>query len=196
MTMSLPGIEATVVITVPAHNKTQPSSFKLKVVSDTFATLHAASLKQYGRVPGRYKGSFPTPSSDFSLVLEGKTKQGKAFKRLGNGIIKPKSAMVHVLSAPKGFAVKTGSKSPTILKFALHCFSGNELFDVKVNKQKRFTVKKPRALRCTPKHMTLFTLSFRAASAAKKGETRNVVVSLYNKKSGTKTSKHVQLLLV
>ena len=188
--------KSTVIVTVPAYNRTEPSSYKLKIVSDDLKTLHKIPLEKYGRAPGRYKGTFPTPTTDFRLVLEGKTKKNKAFKRLANGIIKPKYTIIHVFSAPNGFSVKAGSKSSTKLVFAVHCYKGEEDYDVKVNEPSRFAVNKPKGLKCVPNRKCLFAVSFRAPSSAKKGNIHNVIVTVIGKKSGIKASKHVQLLIV
>ena len=192
----LAGKESEVIITIPAHAKTEPSTYKLQIINDAMKTLHVASLKQHGRAPGRYKGTFPTPTTDFRLVLEGKTKKNKAFKRLANGIIKPKYTIIHVFSTPRGFSVRAGSRSSTIVIFALHCYKGREMYDVKVTEMKKFAVRSPRRLNCIQNRMSLFPVSFRAPSSAKKGNTHNAVVTVISKRSGIKAAKHIQLLIV
>jgi len=194
-TYPVPGKDSTVLITVPAHKKTQPSSYNLQVVDGALKTLRIISLKQYGRAPGRYKGSFPTPSNGFRLVLTGKTKRNRPFKRLGIGIIKAKSAVIHLFTAPKGLSLRPDGKSTTFLIFALHCYGARELYDVKVHEPKKFTVVKPRRLNCIPNRMSMFPVSFRAPSSAKKGKIHNVVVTVIGQRSGVKASKHIQLLI-
>ena len=165
------------------------------MVDGNLKTLRTVSLKQNGRAPGRYKGSFPAPSNDFKLVLTGKTKRNRSFKRLGNGIIKAKSAVIHMFAAPKGFALRPGGKSATFLIFALHCYGAREMYDVKVHERKTFNVMKPRRLNCIPNRMTMFPVSFRAPRSAKKGKIHNVVITVIGKRSGVKASKHIQLLI-
>ena len=189
------GKESEVIITVPAYAKTQPSTYKLQIINDALKIMHVVSLKQHGRAPGRYKGSFPTPSIDFRLVLEGKTKSNKLFKRLANGIIRPKSTIIHVFSAPRGFSVQAGRKSSTIVIFALHCYKGREMYDVKVSEMKKFAVRSPRRLNCIQNRMSVFPVSFRAPSSAKKGNTHNVFVTVISRRSGIKAGKHIQLLI-
>jgi len=190
------GKESTVIITVPAHGKTDTSSYKLQVVDDALKTLRTVSLKQYGRAPGRYKGSFPTPSSEFTLVLKGRTKKNKPFKRLANGLVEPKSAIIHMFSAPKGLSLQAGSKSSTRLTFALHCYNGKEMYNLKVNEPKTFSVMRPKGLECSPNRVTKFSVSFKAPISAKRGKIHNVVITVTGKRSGVKASKHIQLLIV
>lgn len=196
LTFLIIGKKSTVIVTVPAHNRTEPSSYKLKIVNDALKTLHTIPLEKYGRAPGRYKGTIPTISNDFQLVLKGKTKKNKPFKRLANGIIKPKYTIIHVFSAPDGFSVQAGNKSSTKLVFAVHCYKGEELYDVKVNEPTKFAINKPKGLNCVPNRKCVFAVSFRAPSSAKKGNIHNVIVTAIGKKSGIKASKHVQLLIV
>lgn len=179
---------------MPAHAKIQTSSLKLKAVNSELETKLTVALSQYGRSVGRYKASFPTPSHDFSLVLEGKTNHGKDFRRLGSGIVEPKTAVIHILSAPNGFVIERGSS--TSLVFALHCYNRREKFYVKVNELHNLTIKKPKALHCTPNKMSMFTVSFKAPITGKKGNTHNAVVTVSGRRSGTKASKLVQLLIV
>ena len=190
------GKQATVIITVPSHAKTVPSSLSLKVVDVDLNTIRTVSLRQHGRTNGRFKGTFPTPSHDFKLVLDGRTKSNRPFSRLGSGIIKPKEVIIHIFSAPRGFALTAGSSSPTTILFAVHSYVARDVFEVRVDESKKFLTRLPRRVYGFPGRMALFSLAFKAPSGSKKGQAYNVVVSVIGKKTGFKSRKHVQLLIV
>ena len=173
-----------------------PSSFKLKIVDVGLKTLRTVALKPHGKSGGRYKGSFPPPSHDFRLVLEGRTKINRPFSRLGTGIIKPKTVIIHVFSAPRGFAVTAGSRSPTTIIFALHNYGSRDVFEVKADEPKKFISRLPRRVFGLPGRMALFSLSFKAPGGSKRGQSHNVVVSVIGKKTGAKSKKHIQLLVI
>ena len=189
------GKQATVIITVPAHAKTIPSSYRLQVVDVGLNTLRVISLKSHGKANGRYKGSFAAPSGEFRLVLKGKTKRNRPFSRLATGILKPKNVMIHVHSAPRGFAVTAGGSRTTII-FALHSYSTRDVFSVEADEPKKFIVRLPRRVFGRPGRMSLFTISFQAPRGAKKGQSYNVVITVVGKTSNVKSRKHVQLLVV
>ena len=100
-----------------------------------------------------------------------------------------------MFSAPEGLSLQPGSKSTTRLSFALHCYSGKEMYDLKVNEPKKFAVMKPRGLECIPNRVTTFSVLFKALSSAKRGNIHNAVVTVIGKRSGVKASKHIQLLI-
>lgn len=189
------GKQATIIITVPAHAKTIPSSYRLQVVDVGLNTLRVISLKSHGKASGRYKGSFAAPSGEFRLVLKGKTKRNRPFSRLATGILKPKNVMIHVHSAPRGFAVTAGGSRTTII-FALHSYSTRDVFSVEADEPKKFIVRLPRRVFGRPGRMSLFTISFQAPRGAKKGQSYNVVITVVGKTSNVKSRKHVQLLVV
>eukprot|EP00112_Aurelia_sp_Birch-Aquarium-sp1_P025683 Seg868.7 transcript_id=Seg868.7/GoldUCD/mRNA.D3Y31 product="hypothetical protein" protein_id=Seg868.7/GoldUCD/D3Y31 len=189
------GRTATLIITVPAHKKTQPSSLQMQVVNSAFKPSLTVNLRQHGRSPGRYIGAFPTPSHDFKLILNGRTKENKPFKRLANGIVKPKSAVIHVFAAPRGFVLRrTGSS--TILLFALHNFGASEHFHVRSKELKKYIYRQPKRIISIAGRMALFSVALKAPSSAKKGQTHDVVVSVVGKTSGTRASMHVQMLIL
>ena len=189
------GKEATVIITVPAHAITIPSTFRLQVVDVALNTLRTVSLRSHGKAGGRYKVSFPAPNREFRLVLKGKTVANRPFSRLAAGIIKPKTVMIHVFSAPRGFAVAAGSSQISII-FALHNYGSRDVFTVMADESKKFIKRLPRRVYGLPGRMALFSISFQAPSGSKRGRSHNVVVTVVGKRSKAKTRKHIQLLVV
>ena len=172
-----------------------PSSYKLQVVDVDLNVLRKISLRQHGKAGGRYKGSFPAPSREFRLVLEGKTKINRPFNRLAAGVIKPKTVIIHVFSAPRGFTVTAGS-SPTPVLFALHTYGVRDVFEVKADESKKFILRLPRRIYGLPGRMSLFSISFKAPSGSKKGRSHNVVITVVGKRSKAISRKHIQLLVV
>ena len=158
-------------------------------------TLRTVSLRPHGKTGGRYKGSFPAPNRDFRLVLQGKTVVNHPFKRLAAGIIKPKTVMIHVFSAPRGFAVAAGSSQISII-FALHNYGSRDVFTVMGDEPEKFIQRLPRRVYGFPGRMALFSISFKAPSGSKKGRSHNVVITVVGKRSKAKTRKHIQLLIV
>ena len=189
------GKRATVIITVPAHAKTIPSSYRLEVVDVGLNVLSTISLKPHGKTNGRYKGSFAAPGGEFRLVLKGKTKRNRPFSRLATGILKPKSVMIHVHSAPRGFAVAAGGSRITII-FALYSYRIPDAFSVEADESKKFIVRLPRRVFGRPGRMSLFAISFQAPRGSKKGRSHNVVITVVGRTSKIKSRKHIQLLIV
>eukprot|EP00794_Sanderia_malayensis_P015844 gene15844-17441_t len=192
----LKGKRTSVVITVPAHAKTIPSSYKLHIVNNAFKLPKTISIRQRGRSPGRYKGEFSPPTHDFKMILEGKTKEGVLFKRMCFGIVKPSTALIHIFSAPRGFVIHAGSSRTTTILFAANNFGSTEAFDVRVKDLKKSVKRYNKRLFVVSNRMALFPIAFKAPPGAKYGATHDVVVSIVGQRSKERANILIQLLVV
>ncbi len=183
------------VITVQAHEKTIPSSYKIHIVNTKYKVLTAVTMRQKGRSPGRYTGQFYPPSKDFRIILEGKTKEGRSFKRVGAGILKASTALIYVLFAPQGFTLTAGSRMPTTIVFAINNFGHSETFDVKINESQKYVQRHTKTAFVVSGRVSLIPVGFKAPKAAKSGSTHKVVVSVIGRRSLTRANIFVQLLI-
>ena len=183
-------------INVPAHAKTIPSSYKIQIVNNAFKLPLTVTLTQNGRSPGRYIGVFRPPSHDFKLILEGNTKEGMPFKRLCNGHVKPTTAVIHVYAAPRGFVLNAGSSAATTILFAVNNFARTEAFTVKVKELTKYATRYPKRLLVINGRMALFPVTLKAPREARRGSTHKVAVSVVGQRSGMKASILVSLLIL
>ena len=154
------------------------------------------TLKPYGNTTVRYATLFTSPTNDFLLVLEGKTKFGHLFRRLARGIVKPTTALIQKLYAPRGFVVETGSLRDTTILLAIHNFGKREFFKLKVLEKQKFAqdFTSPRVFAMRGL-LTVFTVRYIAPKNAKSGSTHKSVVVAEGEKSKVKISILIVLLV-
>ena len=188
------GRDVTVVLTVPAHAKTQPSSFQMHLTRKDHEVLKSVPLRQYKR-PGMYIGKFQTPSQDFKMILKGKTKSGIEFERLRRGTVRPQHAVIQVLSAPRGFILSSSGRRATVLIFVLHNYGDTEYFEIKAKELKKYAYSVPKRIIGIRGRASMFTVSLKASGDAKIGSAHNLVVFAIGKTSGTRIGHPLQLLI-
>ena len=169
---------------------------KLRVVDKNLNTKRTVPLVPYGKAGGRYKCSFPPPSTDFKFILTGSTINGNKFERTARGTIGISYTLIRIHYAPSGFTLKPGSSSGTIIIFALHNFDNSERFKIEViDKQNYIQPLVAPTIYVRKGRMGQIRLNYKAPISAKKGSTHKSVIVAEGLVSKRKVTALLDLLV-
>lgn len=176
---------------IQAHKKTQAATLKMQIVKkDLGSIFFTVDLEKVGS-SSMFQAEMTPPSSEFRLILEGKTKKGIAFKRKSSSVLKPTKAYMYAYASSFA-ASKTRS---SLISFAAVNYGSPEWFDVKVIEAKKFAVWHHKSIFAMKGRTAMFGVSIKAPSDAISNQTHHLAVRIVGRVSGFKASHHVQLLI-
>ena len=179
---------------IQAYKKIQAATLKIQIVrKDLGSVFFTMDLEQVGSTGSMFQAEMTPPSSEFRLILEGRTKKGNVFKRKSSSVFKPSKAYMYPYAVRHNYvASKTRSN---LISFAVANYGSTEWFDVKVIEAKKFAVWHHDKILAMKGRTALFRVSIKAPSDAVSGQMHNIVVRVVGQVSGSKASHSVQLLI-
>ena len=179
---------------IQAYKKIQAATLKIQIVGkdlrSVFSTMDLEQVDLKGRM---FQAEMTPPSSEFMLILEGKTQKGCRFKRLSSSVFKPTKAFMYPY-ASQNYYIASKTKSNTI-SFAVTNYGSSEWFDVKVIEAKKFAVWHHNKIFAIKGRTALFRVSIKAPSDAVADRMHHLDVSIVGRVSGSKASHIVPLLI-
>ena len=179
---------------IQAHKKIQAATLKVQIVSkDLGSVFFTKDLEQVGSTGSMFQAQMTPPSSEFRLILEGRTKKGNAFKRKSSSVLKPTKAYMYPYALRNTYvASKTKAN---LISFAVANYGSSEWFDIKVVEAKKFAVWHHDKILAMRGRTAMFRVSIKAPSDAVAGQMHNLVVRIVGRVSGSQASHIVQLLI-
>lgn len=157
--------------------------------------LGTVQLIPRGKRSAHFSASFTPPSSPFKLKLRGKTKRGYSLERSSRSIVHPSHALIRVVYARNEFTVPAGGRG--FVLFVVYNTGRTERFDIKIKNTMGFVHYLRRSsIFVRQGRKNYFSVTFRAASSAKRGKGGEVLATITGQTSKKTVGQVVRLMVV